>query len=480
MFRLIQNEYIKIFSKASTYVMLVILLICAVGLQCIVPLATKGLTALDDFWYEEEDLEDFYESELSWYQNEYESGFYTEEEYKMESELINFCKENQLPIKYYYGMEWENDALHAAFYTFYGICLESEEGSAEYLAAEEALGICKNAILTDDWKSYYELMNEACKDGLDAGYNWSLTTDAYYYSYYLEHDKEPDTSSWEYNTLTTYFSAKESLESYEDTIAQGAAIDEEAYEQAKSTYLIAKYRLDNDVDTAVYYDSTMLTDTIDSTYFTGLSLTTALASIISILMIIIAGGIIAKEFSQGTIKFYLINPISRGKLFWSKYLTVFSLAILLAIVSFIISVLSGLIFGASEINTPYLYVVNDTVQSYSAFWYVLKLFAYSCVGMITTTTLAFMISSLMRASSVAIGLSMGVQFAGSTITSLFSRFELDFGRYFLFANTDLVSIASKTYSLFPNHTISFALAVIAVHMVIFLLTAYDAFTRRDV
>ena len=34
--------------------------------------------------------------------------------------------------------------------------------------------------------------------------------------------------------------------------------------------------------------------------------------------------------------------------------------------------------------------------------------------------------------------------------------------------------------IFPEQTVTFAIGVIAVYMIVFLLTAYDGFVRRDV
>ena len=94
-------------------------------------------------------------------------------------------------------------------------------------------------------------------------------------------------------------------------------------------------------------------------------------------------------------------------------------------------------------------------------------------------TMAFMISSILRTSSVAIGLGVGALLAGKTITQFLILTNVDWGRYLIFANTDLEVIKSGTM-IFPEQTVTFAIGVIAVYMIVFLLTAYDGFVRRDV
>ena len=52
------------------------------------------------------------------------------------------------------------------------------------------------------------------------------------------------------------------------------------------------------------------------------------------------------------------------------------------------------------------------------------------------------------------------------------------GRSFLlFANLDLNAVINEQ-TLFTGLTVTFALVVIAVHLVVFFLTAWDGFVRR--
>ena len=55
----------------------------------------------------------------------------------------------------------------------------------------------------------------------------------------------------------------------------------------------------------------------------------------------------------------------------------------------------------------------------------------------------------------------------------------EWARYLIFANTNLLSVAEGTTG-FSHHSMTFAVSVIAVHMVIFFLIAWDGFTRKEV
>ena len=68
---------------------------------------------------------------------------------------------------------------------------------------------------------------------------------------------------------------------------------------------------------------------------------------------------------------------------------------------------------------------------------------------------------------------------GNTIMLVLNQLKQDWGRYLIFANTDLASIMDGS-SLFPSHTLTFAVTVIVAHMAVFLLTAWDGFTKKSV
>lgn len=100
--------------------------------------------------------------------------------------------------------------------------------------------------------------------------------------------------------------------------------------------------------------------------------------------------------------------------------------------------------------------------------------------MIVMSTLAFAISSLVRSSALAIGVSLFAMLAGSGgVLFMKNILQIDWVRYTIFANTDLNSIVTGS-TPFASQTVGFALLVIAAHMVVFLLTAWDGFVRREV
>ena len=239
------------------------------------------------------------------------------------------------------------------------------------------------------------------------------------------------------------------------------------------------YRLEHNIDIDV--NSTMSNSTDGATNFwSAMSMSTSLISLVGLLVIIIAGSCIANEFSQGTIKFLLINPVKRWKILFSKYFTVITFGYIMIALLFVVMIpFAGIFLGFDSISAPYLYISDGNVHEMSPFLHIIKLYLLNSVDVVVMATMAFALSSLFKSSALAIGAGVFCMMGGSTLIQILSMLKQDWARYLLFANTNLASIYEGK-SLFPQHSLTFALVVIAVHMVIFLLTAWDGFTKREV
>ena len=69
-----------------------------------------------------------------------------------------------------------------------------------------------------------------------------------------------------------------------------------------------------------------------------------IGSIAVLLTVIVAAGIVASEFTQGTIKMLLSRPVKRWKILTAKYVTVNLFGILLMLIGFVVSVICAYIF----------------------------------------------------------------------------------------------------------------------------------------
>lgn len=201
-----------------------------------------------------------------------------------------------------------------------------------------------------------------------------------------------------------------------------------------------------------------------------------IGSIALLLTVIVAAGIVASEFTQGTIKMLLSRPVKRWKILMSKYITVSLFGILLMLIGFTVSIIcSYLLFEAGsgqELKWNGTEIVE--VSAWSKGLYILLL---SFGNVFITSTFAFMIGSVFRSSSLAIGLSLFIYFTGSTIVMLLSKYEIV--KYIVFTHMDL-TIYETDFRIVEGLTLSFSLAVLAVYLVVFLCISFVTFVKRDV
>ena len=176
---------------------------------------------------------------------------------------------------------------------------------------------------------------------------------------------------------------------------------------------------------------------IDNTLWGGMLTASGLIILVTLFTVIIAGDMVAGEFTWGTIKLLLIRPASRSKILLSKYLTTLLFAATLLVILFITAlIVNGFSYGFERLSLPHLTVnAAGQVQEKNMLFYVFATYGLKLIELVMIVTLAFMISTVFRSASLAIGLSIFIMFAGQVITLLFMRYT--WGKYFLFANTDL-------------------------------------------
>lgn len=195
--------------------------------------------------------------------------------------------------------------------------------------------------------------------------------------------------------------------------------------------------------------------------------------------IVISAGIVASEFSWGTIKLLLIRPINRSKILLSKYLTVLLFALFMVGILFVFSALLGaILFGMPEQAVPYLNYFNGKITEQHIIVHLIIYYGLGSIEMMMLTTMAFMISSVFRNSSLAIGLSLFLMFTGSQFTALISM-KFDWAKYILFANTNLMQYLEGT-PLLEGMTMSFSIIMLLIYFVIFQLLAFYVFNKRDI
>ncbi|MDR7079443.1 ABC-2 type transport system permease protein [Neobacillus niacini] len=215
------------------------------------------------------------------------------------------------------------------------------------------------------------------------------------------------------------------------------------------------------------------------TMWDGVNGSANLVILITLFTIIIAGDSVASEFSTGTIKLLLIRPANRVKILLSKYISFLLFGMLLLLILFVLSiVMNGILYGLGYMDLPLISMNAEgkNVESNMVLnlW---KTYMLNSVSTVMYVTMAFMISSAFRSSTMAIGFSIGAFFAGNIILEVLQRY--DWSKYLLFANTDLTQYL-KGHPFQEGMTLSFSIGVLAVYFLVFNLVSWLLFTRRDV
>lgn len=436
-FRLVKNEYIKVFKKLSTKIMIVLIIICALGLSGIALFAKHNMESNN---YSSYDATGDYQETIDWLKDTNGDP--------NEIAMWQYLIDNDIDSD-----DWRYDVLSAVFADGTG----DMSGIKKYLDDNDWRGFCQ-----------YRLDN----DILTEGEKWE-------YQYRLDKDISFDKSNEKKNDLImTVSNAKNTIATMGDAKSDG----QNSRAQLEDNIKLTLYQLDNDkLDNTANQMTLFETDEPEQiTFWTVFLTSTSLVTVVALLAIVIAGGIVSSEFSQGTIKFLLINPVKRWKILMSKYFTVITVGYIMLAILFVVMIpITGLMHGFDGFSVPYMYVSGGEVKEMPTLLYAAEQYLLKSVQMVVMSTLAFAISSLVRSTALAIGVSVFTMCVGSTVTTLLGNLGQDWARFLVFANTDLSSI-SQGYSIFAQHSVTFAVGVLVAHMVVFLLTAWDGFTKRSV
>jgi ABC-2 type transport system permease protein len=231
---------------------------------------------------------------------------------------------------------------------------------------------------------------------------------------------------------------------------------------------INEYRIKNDIEPKT-----------KETVWTFVETNGFAVTLVGLFAIIVAAGIVASEFSWGTIKLLLIRPISRTKILLSKYITVILYGVTMLAILFAVSFLIGLIlFGGTGQSVHLAYIDGDVVEQ-NMIGYLIKTYLLKSIDVTMMATMAFMISTVFRSSSLAIGLSLFLLFMGANATGLLAM-KFDWAKYSLFANTDLTQYTGFSQPMVKGMTMGFSITMLLIYFAIFQLLAFLVFRKRDV
>jgi len=481
MLKLVQNEYIKLLKKKSSWVILILVAVIAIGF-CALFTWSMSNTYYDDVSRASlQDEANYYLNE-EYYKQYLEKNadgtyVYTDENAKSTRQQMvfyQFIYDNKLEYTdWRYSADIVTNLCYAKYLSVDG---ETAEERAEALSEYNTL---KAVFDADDWKAYYNEHMAQIRDTYKDD-EISLEANLWFYDYSIKNNIKPGEITWKDTVLQTASVAKISLIPYLNKEAAGEVVDSNSMEELLNTAAIAVYRLDHNIEIDVSSEMDGNSYGFD-TMWGVFNQSKSLVTVIGVLIIVVAGSIVAGEFAQGTIKFLLINPVKRWKILVSKYITAVSYGLALMLMLYAICGIFSMIFtGFNGVGAKMIIAENGIARAASPLFAVMKQYLLGGINIIVMATMAFALSSIARSSALAIGISMLSLLSGSIIITVLGALGFDWARYLIFANLNLANVYNGTGGMFPNQSFPLAVFIVVMHIIIFFMIAWDGFTRKEV
>lgn len=236
---------------------------------------------------------------------------------------------------------------------------------------------------------------------------------------------------------------------------------------ARNKLVIAEYRLAQDIQP------------LPGNPWSALLASSGLVEMVMVFAIVLAADMVAGEYASGTMKLLLIRPRSRTEIWFSKYMA----AALFAAAMLALTVVCGyaanaLIYGTGSFRAVDLFLDgNGQVVRENVMMQVVKMYGLSIIPVMSYVTLALAVSTILRSSALAVGISLFLMIGGNSMIEATAKTA--WLKYLPFANSD-ISLYVFSLPPRPGMTLGFSISVLLVYMVILALVSWTIFTKRDV
>lgn len=263
-------------------------------------------------------------------------------------------------------------------------------------------------------------------------------------------------------------------------------------ELTKYKYLLNNNLVDSEVANMFSFN-TASSNNVNA--FDYMFFTLEIASILIIAFTVILGaGMIAKEYSEGTIKLLVMRPFRRNKIIMAKILATMFLAFIFVIVSTIITLITGCIIYGISFPTM-LVVFNSSVAFTLPIWLVFIIYLVCLMIKIWIfALLAIAISTIFKSYIAAVCISAGIYILNIVLT--FVSNGANWLKYNIFANLDIfkyfggsfISKAGNNQNLtslfaspvFADTSVWLSIIIIVVLALFLHLILFTVFKHRDI
>ncbi len=249
--------------------------------------------------------------------------------------------------------------------------------------------------------------------------------------------------------------------------------DEDMLLEAKASYQLNKYYLDNDI---IPENTSKANQSMS--YFVG-----DYNLLIMIFIVIISGGIMADEYHKGTIKQLLIKPYKRTSILLSKFITTLLLIpIIVCVLMLLQIVVGGIINGFDFCSQPIILFnyAKEAVTSYNVFIYVLITFVSKLPYYILMALLSFAFSTIFGSTALATCAPLFIFFVGSVINAAINAFDFKWLGWFITNIWDWTNYLTHSNLSGILNSFQFCIVMSVIYFIVILSITTYLFNKKDI
>lgn len=246
-----------------------------------------------------------------------------------------------------------------------------------------------------------------------------------------------------------------------------------AKRSTEAAYYINKYKMDHN----------LLTDKKLPANEAVVSDLSAPVGFVIIVIIMIAGSIVAEECNKGTIKQLLLKPYSRSKILASKYIaSLIIFVIFLAYFTLVTAFTYGISSGFDTLFTPYVVYSFNTHTAYAT--NVLAMVGIQTLAVLPEylilLTLAFFMSTATGSSALSITIPLLVYFFSSLINAMIISFKVKALSFFPTMCWDFSEYLFGGIPSFEYSNMTISIIVITVIFLALLSLSFIIFKKKNI
>lgn len=497
--KLLQNERTKLYKKVSTWILMGVIVALMLLTLGIVKLATVLMSSGNSTTWQEN-----YEWNYTYAQRNADSDPMS----YAEAQKFKYLLDNDIPPS-----DWRTDLVVTYWDQYKRTELDAQEQlqnqmlsdeerarlEEEIADAQKEMAKIDTLLTNNDWRAYIQSRKEDLAainaDEMGSQSPEEIAVQIEILDLYLDLDIQPVSTSMSYydqNQTDTGAWKSEQLQVIQNhklSLVRGES------ESGLPLTKTQRHELESNVEVALKRLSTN-TPPVDSDSFPAMmDVSTSSLELVSLLLMVLAGGMIATEFGSGTVKLLLITPHRRSKIFWAKALLLLEVILITSGAMFVVSFLaSGLFTGFSDLTAMQVTSLFGTVVRIPYLLFILLKYLLFLLPVIAYAALALMLSAVTRKSAVAIAVSILLMFGSEMVLSIVTLvgsaagFTIPGLKFLLFSNTSLGVYFPSSMSLTGGlsstvdgtMTLGFSVVILLIYTACFLWIARDSFCRRDI